>query len=311
MKSTVSLVMRVMMLILFIFLINLWITFHLDNKVIHYVITDGILVLIPIGSFIIKFLTNKDNDQFKKMSRSALFLLLRPSTLIILYSLFIVIILFVSSVTVCSDGIPDRMKVSLIPIKQSIRDDQKATELYSTDGVLRFTRITTPFGRHFYLRVKGYARYSFNLYPLTGKRISVSKDLIFIPSIIIRVPVSNIMHLSMGNIVIKCNGNEIALIKTNKNNGSIMISSENMIPDEFIEKWKMELQVDSIGDDAATRIMSKWRLPIFVQPREDILPNSILEATFYIVKDRPLSKAKLIVGSEKIQDILLKGAEEE
>ncbi|NIM16543.1 MAG: hypothetical protein GTO45_31405, partial [Candidatus Aminicenantes bacterium] len=75
----------------------------------------------------------------------------------------------------------------------------------------------------YYLEVKGFQRYSFDLYPWIGKKIRISEDLEVSPSILVRVPADSLGMISKGKIVVTAGEKVIAQKETQQDKGALLI----------------------------------------------------------------------------------------
>lgn len=309
-KPPENLWIRLLLFSFFILIINSWSLHHLGNKLRHILIANGPLALIAIVNFFSQILLEQEVQEFKEKIRGWFFYFLKTPVLIILFGLILVAGSVVSSVTVMSGGVSDTMTANLTPEGKS-QSKKLSKVLDGPDDVERFISLTTPFGRPFYLEVERHLRYSFDLYPWIGKKIRVSKDLNISPSILIRVPFPIIRTLRQGKIVVASDNAVIAEVNTKENQGSIIVGHYFLIPSEFVDKWKMELLAMNITGAPAAGSLLAWQQAQLVPPNMPLVPGIIMEAKYFIVKEKPLAVAKFMVGSEKIQDILLSISKEE
>lgn len=317
---------RFLLFLLFIFLVNSWSLHHLGSKFTHFLIANGPLVLVAIANFFSPLFKKQEARELKEIIRGWFLFFISPTVLIILFALFFVLGSFFSSITVMSSGIQNTITITVDhegrqekKSKKKIKNtsdldseeesqDKLHPKLKGPNDVKRIIKFTTPFGHPYFLKAKGYLRYSFDLYPWIGKKIRVSKDLTISPSILIRVPAAARVHLSKGKIVVLSNDNIIAEINTNETLASIIVGHYFLSPNEFNEfigRWKMELTGENIEGPPAARCLLAWQQPHLIQPCIPMTPGIILEAKFFITEEKPIARAKFRVGYEKIQDISL------
>lgn len=305
------LLVRIFILSLFVFFINVWCLHHLGNLSWKLPVANSPLLLVAIVSFFKQFLEKEEKEKFSKMLRRWFFFFAETEVLIFLFCVFLIAGSMISSVMVMAGGVSEKAEVHLTS-EGKARDSEKSSILEKPNDVLRFIRFTTPFGRSFYIEVKGYLRYSFDLYPWIGKKIRVMDDLTVTPSIIIRVPTGVSLNLENGRIAVYSNSKEIAGKETNKNQGALLIGRNLPIPSSFIERWRLELIAFGVDKEApAARSILRWQTPLIVDdPTEPIIPGKSLLAKFLTKEGKTKAKAKFIVGTEKIQDILMSIEEE-
>ncbi len=320
MKEPNNLCLRLIILSLLVLIINLWSVHHLGTKLVSIVVVNLPLAFIAIINFFSQILSLKDKSEMKDKVLSWFFFFLKTSVLSTLFILILIMGSIVSSVTVMSSGISDKMAVKLLPEGRNTlirgkdkreniggKEDFKNREksLNGANDIIRFVRFTTPFGGPFFLQVDGFLRYSFDLYPWIGKKVRVARDMRVTPSVLVRVPTGVQMLLPNGRIVVKSEGKVISDIQTDEKHGSVIVGRNISIPQTFVEKWRLELIVDTDNDTTATsRGLLVWQCPRVVKPLGQIIPGREIEAMF-IVNEKLKAQAKIELTNEKIQDILL------
>lgn len=243
--------------------------------------------------------------EFTQIIRSIIRFFLEPPVLALLFGLFILASLLISSVTILSSGLVENANIYLTPEGQKSlsRNSENKNTLEGPSAVLRFTRFTTPFGRPFYLEVDGFLRYSFNLYPWTGKTIRVTQDLQTEPSILIRIPTDVFEVLSMGELEVLLGGEKIVDTKCVVGSGSILVGRDIPLPPSLKEKWKMEILAGGNTDRAQTaRYLLAWQNSQKINPDESLMPGMKIEAQLKI-SGVVVARAEFQISEERIQDI--------
>lgn len=303
MQRPQNLCVRIVLLSLFVLTVNLWANNHFGQERLRLWLANGPWLLIAIVGSFSKVLKKEDTAEFgERMKRSLLFSLQTP-VLVILYGLFLAIGSLLSSVTVMSGGVDEKMSVKLRT--EGAHQHPVTRTLNGADDELRIFRFVTPFGRPVSLDVQGYQRYSFDLYPGVGKRVRVSSDLQVSPSVLIRTPFSVRPHLEKGRIEVRRRQKLIADVPTSNDRSSVIIGRDQPIPSDFVPRWTMELLAQGDQKRPIYACLLAWRKPQLVAENEALVPGMELEAKFYIEKDKPIASAKFRVGTEKIQDVLL------
>lgn len=285
-------------------IVNFWASYHLSAKSIWFLIANGPIALIAIIGGLSKIFSKEEVSRGIYILRGSLFFLLNTPVLIILSGLMLFFGSIVSSVTVMSSGVRDPMNVGLTPEGHS-DSKQIGEKLGGPNDVVAFIKTTTPFGRPFYLEVKGYLRYSFDLYPWIGKKIRVASDLTISPSILIRVPTEAQMFLPNGKIVVIYDDTLIAQRNTMSKRGSILVGHDVSIPNELIGQWKTELIAENIPAPTAARSLLAWQHFQVAPPLVALVPGKTAEAKFLIQGKIVKARAKFKIGTKKIQDVLM------
>lgn len=296
---------RFIIFVVLIFLVNTWTLHHFDRNLWNLPIVNGLLVLIAIGKFMLKSWGKNRQKEFSQIIRRILYFFLEPPVLALFFGLFILASLLISSVTVLSSGLVENAGVYLSPEGQrsSNKNSKDNDKLEGPSTVIRFTRFTTPFGRPFYLEVEGFIRYSFDLYPWTGKTVRVTQDLQAEPSILIRIPTEVFDVVSRGKLEILLGGNRMPDMKCVVGSGSILIGRDISLPPSFKENWKMQILAAGNTNEVQTATyLSAWQNPQKINPDVSLMPGMKIEARLKI-GDVVLARAEFQIGEEKIQDI--------
>ena len=300
---------RFFFLALLIFIINVWCMYHLGDYSWKLAAANGPILLIAVVKFLSKVFTKKESEKLSVIFRGWARFWLKLPVLIVLFFLFFVLSTLVSSVTIMSSGLSERVKVHLFSEGKTARVSVKTLE--GPNDIERFIRFTSPFGRSFYLDVEGYQRYSFDLFPWLGKRVRIKEDLNVTPSLLLRIPTGVGMHLPRGRVVVYADSEEIATGKTSTKNGALLVGRNVPIPSSFVERWKLELVAMGItSQEAAATSLLIWQNPAVTKPSAPIIPGSILVVKFLTHQGKVKARARFAVGTEKIQDILMSIEEE-
>lgn len=313
MKPPENLLARVLFFSVLIVLINSWLLHHFGSGLKQLSIYNAPLMLIAIIKAISQIIGKGVASEIKDRIRIWFYVLLKTRVLVSIYGIILVAGFFISTVTVMSSGVSDRMSVNLTSEGKPQRA-QHSKKLNGPNSIVRFHKFVTPFGSSFYLEVESYLRHSFDLYPWIGKKVRVSSDLKIAPSVLIRIPVEAHIHLRKGKIMVVSNNTILAEKKTNENQGSILVGHYFPADNEiggFVEKWKMELDGKNIKGAPAAQSLLAWQHFQKVSPCVSIIPDMNLEVKFFIEENKPIASSKFRVGYEKIQEILLSSVKEE
>lgn len=299
--------LRILFLSILIFIVNSWSLRHIGKDAINVFMANGPLLLIAIFKFLWNFFQKDDGKSDASNGESKLFswltVFLRTPVLVLLFGIILVAGSIVSSVTVMDSGTQDNLSLSLVPEgKQKTKENPM--QLSGPNDVRKYIKLTSPFGRAFYLEVDGYLRHSFDLYPWVGEKIRIKGDLKISPSVLIRVPESEQMGLSTGKIEVWMDQKKIAEKKTDINHGAIIVGHNMALPNAFFEKWNLEFTAKQIPDVTAALSLLRWQQPEAIRPMVPLEADRKILAKFY-VNDMIRAKAEYVVTSDVIQDVRL------
>ncbi len=294
---------NLLLLALAIFLINLWINYHINVDGWRLVIINIVPIIYGILTFLISLGPEEEAKSLKKKLRPLLLFFLRPIVLILIYVLFLVSGMLVSSVTVLADGSHEYIKISIIPEgKEESRHLEIIDEPYQ---IVKFILFSSPFGKSYYIEADGFLRESFELYPWIGRRIRINRDLRPTPTLIFRLPGPNIKIYEGGFFKIVVNNDTIFSQKIKGQKSlSVMLGRYRNITQELKENWKASLTIDDIKEPKRTAFMRAWGNPIIL----DTITLKHGDSVKIVYLNRSnIVKASIntLVLEDAIQDILL------
>jgi hypothetical protein len=303
--DTSRLLFRVALLALLVAGWNLWTVHHVGIRVTELAAVNAFA--LALGA-LLGLLTPEEAEAARGLRRRLLLGLISPPVLFSLLALSLIASSLVSSVRVLADGAPDT-RLYLTPEGQP-RDASSARELDGPTGIARYVRLTTPFGRPFYLEAKGYQRHSFDLHPWTGETIRVSADLTRLPSVLLRLPPSALSKLAGGRLRIRTNGSEWAEIPTEPGRGSVMLGTRTPIPARLLQDWRDELRaVHAPGEQGETlrhRIFVQWKSPLVPDHVQAVPPGTALDAEMVSGGGNVVAQTRVTVGRDAFQDLSLR-----
>jgi hypothetical protein len=110
-----------------------------------------------------------------------------------------------------------------------------------------------------------------------------------------------------GRIVVAFGEQQVAACTTDISHTALLIGQSVPVFSTFIEKWRYEFLADTIPEQEAARsILSWWDRPNVIRPSLPLTPGMAIEASFFNRKDLPLARETFKVGSDKIQDFVLR-----
>src|SRR6478752_7028865 len=92
--------LNLFLLIAALFIITVWTSRHFENSWLFVTVANLVTVFLGVSGFVLKTVTEKEDEGLKKRARSLLLFGLNPLVLFILYSLIICVGNFITTVTV-------------------------------------------------------------------------------------------------------------------------------------------------------------------------------------------------------------------
>lgn len=294
---------RLILLALLVALINGWAARHLGVDLRNLSLVNGVTAALGV---LLGYLQEPEQKAFAARCRGVLLRFADTTVLACLSLLFLLVSSFVSSVTVLADGTPGNRDLYLSAEGQA-RDAGSERVLAGPDGVERFLRLTTPFGRQFYLEADGYLRHSFDLRPWQGETIRVARDLRPTPTVLLRIPFAAHMHLEGGRLLVAVDGGPETAVDTAADRGSVMVGRARSVPGPVTEEWRSELRATSGLTDAQTEaVFRRWKAPLRLADTPSLRPEATLDARFVTRSDKVVAERSWTVGADPFQDVLLK-----
>lgn len=237
-------------------------------------------------------------------------------TLVVLYAIFVVATLVISSVLIISEstsnGSAEPLKVVLTPADERVsREDH----LGSGGKIVQFVVLTNPFGRLFRLRVDGYLEQALTVYPIVGAKVTLERDLRVAPSLLLRPPLLALRELQDGGYLTltwKQRGGNTSLIAPDRGyRGSFLIGRPQTIPDTKVSRWKLELEGDGFEPKLISRTLLEWNSPKVLRPNSPLIPGMIVVAEIRSRADALVARTEEItLSSEGLIDVGMLPVEE-
>lgn len=295
---------KILLAAFFVFMLNSWLTYHISDSIIKTFYVNGILVFFAILNLLVKYYNKNAEDEIKKLYANWFSGILNFQVIAGLYILFFIAGCFISSIQLSSDKIQQDTPLSvMIPGKS---DSSKINmTITPKNPIVKQVVFTIPFGRDFILNTKGYLPFKFQVYPWTGKRITLENDLRVSPTILVRVLVSEINQLKNARLIVQINNRDTMSYRM-KSHAVILIGQISEIPEEFCARWFNELKGTYEKDKEVYAYLNKWCTidPLFIM--QNILPNDTLRITLTTDEWIHLATCEGIVYSDKFQEFKLK-----
>jgi len=235
-------------------------------------------VLTAAISFAFEWIDHSQSDRFKKVFTHSL---LSLPFLVTGYIVMIVLLTLNAPVTVLSTG--DRvLRVTLTPADQASAQPESATS--SNDGPARFHTWSTPLGRPFRLKVKGYTAKTIDVAAPAGVTISTERDLVPQLVVLIRPTLDGMIELRSGGSVhvysVKQNQETEIAHAEPKTASSVLLGAALVpVPHDMVEDWRLELAGRNMQDMARANALRAWKTPAAAAlgaSADELAPHQVL-----------------------------------
>lgn len=184
------------------------------------------------------------------------------------------------------------------------------------ESVYRVGLWTGPFGRTYQLNIDGYSPVTFDVFPLTGKVINLSKDVEKSPTLLLRPWIKGRRSLANNGTfkLWRILSEERQLVTSIQNfDGSFLVGWPQALPREFISDWRSELVAtggSNVTEDLIERTIRAWRKPQHIYPEfEDkkvyFKPGEHLQAEIYTRVNELAATVSFVVANQSLQDVVI------
>ncbi len=296
--------LRVILLATLLFGLNAWTARHLGSGLREFATVNTFLAFVGI---VLGWIETSDADKFLERIKQILKRLVETPMLVALYLATLVGTSFVSSVTVLADGSGGDSTLFLTTEGGARCEDCTGESLEGPNGVVRFVRFTSIFGRPYYLEASGYQRKSFTLYPWSGATLSLTADLVRLPTVVLRIPHALHSSLGRGKIVLDfgppAGRFEISLAQ---GRAAVQIGPAASIPENWRSEWRSELRtLGNMPDAVREKIFRNWLNPIRNEQVPDPIPAQRIQVSYFTGAGKEVISQELIVGPEPLQEVIL------
>lgn len=217
------------------------------------------LALLSAGvSFALEWIDHSQAERLKKILTHSL---LSVALLIAGYISLIVVLTLNAPVTVLNSADqPLKVKLTALDTKD---DTQPLTS--SKDEPARFHVWSTPLGRPFRLKAKGYVARTLEVAAPAGLNISSERDLTPEIMLLIRPTLDGMIELRSGGSIHVFRKdekeNEIASIVPKRESSVLLGPALVALPRDMIEDWRLELAGKNMADRLRAEILRAWKTP--------------------------------------------------
>jgi hypothetical protein len=295
---------RVILLATLLFGLNAWTVRHLGSGLREFATVNSFLAFVGIA---LGWIEVRNADNLRAGFGRILKRTVDGPVLAALYLVTIVGTSFISSVTVIADGDSGGSVLFLTAEGNKRCEDCSGEPLDGPSGVVRYVRLTSIFGRPYYLEASGYQRKGFALYPWTGATISLSTDLVRLPTIVLRVPYSLHSSLAGGKIVLDFESPSGSFeIPMQAGRASAQLGPPAAIPEGWRREWRSELRtLDNVPDALREQFFRNWLNPIRNEQIPVLVPAQRIQVSYVTAAGKEVVRQQLVVGWEPLQEVIL------
>lgn len=241
-------------------------------------------------SFAFEWIDHSQSDRIKKVFTHSL---LAWPVLVAGYIVLAVLLSLNAPVTVLNTG-DQELSVSLTPLDVANAKPESAT--LSKDVPARFHTWSTPLGRVFRLKVKGYTAKLLEVTAPAGVTISPERDLVPQLIVLIRPTLDGMIELRSGgsvHVYSKKLSQETEIARAQpKTATSILVGAAMVpVPHDMVEDWRLELAGHNMQDTARANTLRAWKTPSsawFNPSADELAPHQVLRVELWNKENTPV-----------------------
>jgi hypothetical protein len=304
---TARLVPLVVSLAVLAVLVELWLEQHANVSIAQPGYFAAIVAAVAIGFKVADYLLGKGaTEGATTRVQSAVRALISVESVGILWVAAALLMLTRSSIEIVGDSPAESGHVTATPAYIATgRDADFGPDLKAA----RFPWVeTSPFGRRYSISADGYVSASFVVYPITGLRLVLDKDLVPSPSVLFRPDPSAFGTLGSSGSRIKVSmvrGTTLDSIAGGVGAASFLLGRAQPIPAEMLQDWQLELA--TFKGDVAPDAMLGWRHPILLASHVNLQPGAKLVAEVFSRGNNCAGRAEVVLHTEKLIDVEIPG----
>lgn len=290
-------------LLAFIIAADLWLTHHFDVGFNNPAVFAGVIAAASGGLTFLKWvLDSREQEGIAESVRGVARFVLSANVLVPLYAAGAIAALTVSTVRVVADTPGAIDDVTLTPL-----DKPPGETRGSPDGLVRFTLVTTPFGRPVRVSVPGFVPTTFTVYPLGGLTLRLGQDVPVAPSVLFRPDKQALLTLRNDGTFRAwiVSGADSALIaETSAVATSYLLGRRVSIPGSLLEDWRLELACDTAF--VRNFALLAWKRATVLHGRGPTPnPGDVVRAEVRAPSGKRVAATEVVLGSEPLIDILV------
>jgi hypothetical protein len=241
----------------------------------------GVPVLAVLSAAISFSLEWIDHSQSERMKKVLTHSMLSLPFLVTGYVVMLVVLSLNAPVTVLSSG------DQVLPVNLTAVDttDSRPVSATSAKGEpARFHTWSTPLGRPFRLKVKGYTAKTLDVSAPAGVMVSTERDLVPQLVVLIRPTLDGMFELRSGGSIHvyskkQNQENEIAHAQPKTASSVLLGAAPVPIPHDMIEDWRLELAGRRMPDTARANVLRAWKMPavaVLDASADELAPHQML-----------------------------------
>jgi hypothetical protein len=250
--------------------------------------------LLALGSAAFSFAFELiDRSQWEPVKK---FLAHSMLSLPVLVTGYILMIMFLSlnAPVIVLNSTDQPLHVTLTPSDTSQPQSESATS--SKDEPARFHSWSTPLGRPFRLKVRGYAAKTVDVAAPAGVTISTERDLVPQLVVLIRPTPDGMIELRSGgsiHVYSKKNDQESEIAHAQpKSASSVLLGAAIVpVPHDMVDDWRLELAGKKIPDTSRANVLRAWKTPAAATldpSAEELTPHQVLRAELRNQSNEPI-----------------------
>jgi hypothetical protein len=255
---------------------------------------EGVPILAFLSaafSFALEWIDHSQAELLKKYLTHSL---LSLPILIAGYIVIIVLLSLNAPVTVLNSA-DQPLPITLTALDNAGSQPEYATS--SKDEPARFHAWSTPLGRPFRLKVKGYTAKTLDVVAPAGVTISTERDLVPQLMVLIRPTLDGMIELRSGGSVHvyskkKNQESEIAHSHQPMTASSVLVGAALVpVPHDMVEDWRLELAGRNMPDTARANALRAWKTPamaILEASADELAPHQMLRVELRNKANEPI-----------------------
>lgn len=229
-------------------------------------------------SFALEWIDHTQSERLKKYLTHSM---LSLPFLVTGYIVMIVLLSLNAPVAVLSSA-DQPLPVTLTAV--DLGDTQHESATSSKNEPARFHSWSTPLGRPFRLKVKGYTAKILDVVSPAGVTISTERDLVPQLVVLIRPTLDGMIELCSGgslHVYSKKNGreNEIAHAQPKTASSVLLGAAQVPVPHDMVEDWRLELAGRNMPDSSRANALRAWKTPAMATldaSADELAPHQVL-----------------------------------
>jgi hypothetical protein len=235
-------------------------------------------LLAAATSFALEWIDHSQSERLKKYLTHSM---LSLPFLITGYVVMLVLLSLNAPVTVLSSA-DQALPISLTAVDATNSRPESATS--SKDQPARFHTWSTPLGRPFRLKVKGYTAKTLEVAAPAGVTISTERDLVPQLVVLIRPTLDGMIELRSGgsiHVYSKKQNQEYEIAHTQPKTASSVLLGAALVPvpHDMVEDWRLELAGRNIPETVRANALRAWKTPtaaVLDASADELAPHQVL-----------------------------------